>query len=76
MSTISDGRTWNCRHLGEVALPDDGVERVEDGGMVPCGIELGPVRVGEETDEIFGGQLPDELADGLDDAARLRWRRS
>ena len=58
MSTISDGLTWNWRDLGEVALPDDGIERPKDRGMVPGRVELGAVRVGEETDEVVRGQLP------------------
>ncbi len=49
-------------HLGQVFLSDDGIERAQDRRMVRRGIELGPVRVGREADEVVGGQLPDELA--------------
>ena len=42
MSTISDGLRWNCTHLGEVFLSDDGVERSQDRGMVRVGSSLAP----------------------------------
>ena len=41
-------------HLGQVFLSDDGIERAQDGRMVRRGIELGPVRVGREADEVVG----------------------
>ena len=41
-------------HLGEVFLSDHRIERPQDRRMVCRGIELGPVRVGREADEVVG----------------------